>query len=75
MTLEEIFKDEPDLLENPTVIKLINYVKGQHARMVRQNEMLVEDRQRALNVAFKSDCFVIGGQRAHEALYDIVDIL
>jgi hypothetical protein len=75
MTLTEIFKDRPELMEEPEVKHLIEYVKEQY---VKGFELFYKTRRREMNVlevVFQSELFVINGTPAEEALNKIAKIL
>jgi hypothetical protein len=75
MLLQEIFKTNPGLLEEPEVKRLIDYVSGQHERSYK---IWMRDKDRVNEVLWavmNSEVFVIGGTPAKEALQRVVQIL
>jgi hypothetical protein len=74
MTLEEIFKDEPELLQNASVQKLIAYVKEQHARTYNINKKLKQFESDVMDVVMHSELILIEGTPAKEALKKIAKL-
>lgn len=71
MTLEEIFKTNPALMEAPEVKYLIEYVQRQHGKLVDRYERARKRETDALEIVYNSELFVIGGTPFEEALKNI----
>jgi hypothetical protein len=75
MKLEEIFKDQPELLQEPAVIKLVDYVQQQH----RHNAEICQRHQKFFNdvfdVAMYSEITVIGGTPCEKSMKQIAELI
>jgi hypothetical protein len=74
MTLDEIFKDEPELLQNATVQKLITYVRAQHERTYNINQSLQQFESEVMDIVMHSELILINGTPAKEALDKIAQL-
>jgi hypothetical protein len=75
MVLQEIFKTNPGLLDQPEVKKLIEYVSEQHRKNADRFFEIKNRESEALMKVYESEIFVINGRPAKEALHQIADIL
>ena len=75
MTLEEIFKDEPHLLGNEAVKKLIGYCQAEHKIGYEKFVELRNKNFKALDIAMHSEAMLITGEDAKTALHKIIEIL
>ena len=75
MTVEEIFKDNKHLLDEPEVKNLINYVKVLHLNMIKDSIKTEETLQRIRWAFLRSELFLIDGIESKKALKEIGEIL
>jgi hypothetical protein len=74
MTLEEIFKDEPELLQNASVQKLIAYVQKQNERSYDIHTKLKQFESQCVDIVMHSELVIINGTPAKEALDKIAQL-
>jgi hypothetical protein len=75
MTLKEIFKNNPELLENEEVKKLISHAETNHNRTVRMNRKLMDTRCSIYDIIMNSELFLIDGTPAKQAIIEIANII
>lgn len=75
MTLQEIFKDDLNLLKNESVKKLIDYVQNQQSISASIHEKNKKNEDDILEVFMYSEVFLINGLDAKESLKKIGKIL
>lgn len=75
MTLEEIFKTNPALMEAPEVKLLIDQAQTQYHKARDKWQATVSRENRAMLEAFDSELFIIGGRSCEETLLKIISIL
>ena len=75
MTLEEIFKEKPELLNEPCVQNLIEYVKAQHNHNVGIFNKLNGFHAKVLDLCLYSDVMVIKGRPSKDVVEDILTLI
>lgn len=75
MTLQEIFKDDLELLENDSVKKLIEHVKKTHKKSFELVNSFSDRETRMLSLFMHSEVILIGGKSSRETLESIGKIL
>lgn len=75
MTIEEIFKNEMELLENDNVKTLLAYVMKQHKRNIEIHKRLRKQEDDILELFMHSEIILIGGKSSRETLELIGDVL
>ena len=74
MTLQEIFKDKPELLKEPAVTFFIEYVRNQHYLLLQKTKKLQDINDRVLIKCLESEAFVIHGVTCHETVEQISNL-
>ena len=72
MTLETIFKTNPDLLNEPEVKNLIEHVQSQHKRMVSITTEFKSFHDFVLGKCMYSELILINGKDSKETLTEIL---
>lgn len=75
MTIEDIFKDEMQLLDNVNVKTLLAYVMKQHKRNIEIHKRLRKKEDEILELFMYSDIVLIGGKSSKETLELIGEVL
>ena len=75
MTIEEIFKTNPDLLKEPEVESLIKYVADMYAGNYEKLKSQREKHDQILEIIFHSDAFIINGMESQKAMIKIIEII
>jgi hypothetical protein len=73
-TLEEIFKDKPELLNEFPIINLVKYVQEQHRDMANRLKAEKALAANILELCYNSECAVISGMDAKETINTILEI-
>lgn len=73
--LEEIFKTNPALLQEPEVQNLIEYVQKQHQVTVNKFIAMRDCNWKAMDLVMYSDAILIDGKPAKETLLEIYEAL
>lgn len=74
MTLEEIFKTNPKLLEEPEVQKLIEHVNGRHIELIKLANVHQKFYSDVLEICMYSEIILIGGKTSTESIKAILDL-
>jgi sulfur relay (sulfurtransferase) complex TusBCD TusD component (DsrE family) len=75
MILQEIFKNDLELLENKSVKALLDYVQEQHKRSFEIHKRLKSQEDEILELFMYSEVILIEGKSAKETLKLIGNIL
>ena len=71
MTLNEIFKEKPELLKEKEVLKLIEYVQEQHKKTVHITQKFQDFHDFVLDKLMYSELMLINGKDSKETLTNI----
>jgi len=75
MTIEQIFKEKPELLKEECVIKLLEYVKEQHIRNInitKRHHLFFDN---VFDLVMYSELVLIKGEKSKETLEKIRDLI
>lgn len=72
MTLDEIFKTNPELLKEPEVSKLIRYVQDQHKRTVGIAKKFQDFHDFVFDKCMYSEVVLIDGEDSKETIKQIL---
>jgi hypothetical protein len=75
MTLEEIFKTNPKLLEEPEVKKLIEYADTTHSKTANLCKKYQDFHYAVFDIVSNSEIVVINGQSCEHGMNDILKLL
>lgn len=75
MTLEQIFKDKPELLEEPAVQVFVAQAKRVHANNVAVAENASNKLDKVLELCLHSEVFLKKGRASKEVVEDILELL
>jgi len=75
MTLEEIFKTNPKLLEEPEVKELIKYITEQHKITAEKFNSKYIRTSNIMDLCMYSEALLIDGKDAKETILKIMDII
>jgi len=73
MTLEELFKDKPELLNEPVVQKLVDYVKGRHFFMADLVKASEDKYNKVIDLCMYSEVMLINGTPSKEVITNILN--
>ncbi len=73
--LDEIFKDNKELLETKEVKDLIEYVRKQHKNSFELIERLKNTESEILELCMYSKAMLIDGKECKQTIYDIMEKL
>ena len=73
MTLDQIFKEKPELLKEKEVSKLIEYVQDQHKRTVGIAKRFQDFHDFVLDKLMYSEVILIDGKDSKETLIEILN--
>ncbi len=73
--LDEIFKDNKELLETKEVKDLLEYVRNQHKNSFELIERLKKKDDKILKLCMYSKAMLIDGKECKQTIYDIMEKL
>lgn len=73
MILDEIFKDKPELLEEPCVKELVGFVKIQHSKLYDAYKKYKDFHDRTLEILVHSELMIIDGKDSRSVLKGILE--
>jgi len=74
MTIEEIFKDSPELLEHKDVTALIAYVSEQHKKSVNILRKEKDFNSKIIDLCMNSEAIVINGTSYKDSINAIIEL-
>jgi len=73
--LNEIFKTNPKLLEEPEVKNLIEYVQKQHERSLNITNKYIDFHSKVWEKCMYSEVMLIKGKKSKETINEILQLL
>lgn len=73
MTLEEMFSEKPELLNEPLVQKLIEYVKDRHSTMNKFIQTAEKKYDNVIDLCMYSEVMLIDGRPSKDVVKDILE--
>ena len=75
MTLEEIFKTNPKLLDEPEVKKLIDHCEKQYSKTVNLCKKYQDFHYKVFDIVSNSEIVVMNGQSCEHGMNEILKLL
>lgn len=71
--LEEIFKDKPELLDEPAVKELVKFAHEQHKKALNVYKKYYDFHEKVIDTCCNTEVFIVNGSDCKSAIMSILD--